>query len=1714
MRLQQMISPQRQRGQSYSVIVLILTAALCGVVLSGNPTVICADFKPGLNVTCPAGSALHHVKINCRADGYFSLQSGCTNYGIASITSARATTRVSETIKKDKDLTLNCPGQSYIRGFTTSDKTIEVLCEESPGLKGLVSSWSQRQPSTGVLFTVANMKDIALRRYKGDSTIIFVASFQGTCWDKSFSETSCPNRACDPVQVPDLASYTGSCNSSASYYYGDICTLTGCPVGHQLSTNETTEMRCGPTLAFPNNETSCQVCPIGYFTNDTGPSCYACVDSYQDQVGQTECKPCLPGTYSEFGASQELCPAGSFCNETNCHNRLCPKGFFQPEKGQTQCLPCAPGTFADELGSRACLECDSGSYASANGTQLCTLASFGHFVPEKGATQELPCEPGTYAGRRGLSECQPCNATTVQPESGAASCRPCKENHFREQADTESLCPVDMWCNDCQAIPCTQSADDFECLCSSASRCSRIVVANMAQTSKPQESVLATAFGVLGGSLPTVFDLTPDRALVLALEPVDTDFVLESGVSASIKGEVVFCSDQDFELVSPTFQVLLYNSSLGRDALHADYSQGQEGLCVHIRFSASPIVGYRKLHRIVFVWQDPQGLAAVRRFNMLPTSNVTAILKSLRNVVIDPLVAFRATTSIIVFDSCPTERLLRTCESQLADGSDDAQACAESLLTNQIDDDDDVGWYYDSPWGKVGNDTEWVSFRKATLQQEFMAYNTSIRIEDRQGRNVPFRLTSNDQVWVPINASHLPYTVHQVALNVSGEALACHYLLRTQHGNDVLDINPAVLDLSSLSTTNSMTGRTVTSLLPSGAFEELKVRGSSNQPQDLSFGLVFPEGYGLRTVGPGRFHFDLTFSKTADIDVPVIVNASTSIAFYVSTRSNGEQALSLQLSVSAFSSNSLMVVGETQDVLTEADMLITNLWVLVRLPFANFDDVARPSRSFLRQSSTSLLYVTGASYPTAAELVDIAPPTVTGLWCNGQLSLSTAKGNNKALFPWDWLVSNVTDNSGRIASIVLSVVNGQQQQEVASLRNPIWWAPFHKDWQQVQVAVTDAAHLTTFCSFQLRVEDHEPPQITCQPVVVPLPHIVNVSLASPTDVWQAFHIRDNVDDPRILNKQWNLTAGQLTTGTHFVNMTVADQQGNVQGCTAQITIVDDMPPRGAGGASCDQYLTKTNWFGTSVNFEPPLIEDNDPFNVSILPWPNQKQSGDKFASGKHSIYYNVSDSRNTITCTTHVRVSAPWGAIGVATVLLLVVTGAYVFRKVMRSHLEVVEFTDEECKLLDGNKDPDVRVSRSYISYGSQAVVRPAILFHKGQKIRVAAKLQITSQASSITPASVEQPASHEDSGTIQSDEASPQTKITTEPPKSTETLVMEQEDTDDDDDQAPLLGGTPRPTFSGTWGRFLHKLTQIKEFFRRRAKAYPELDMNKLQGFPQFLQDEIRLLRIIYTNCGSRCPPGIIRLRGVAPSLKAGIYDLLEDRPSTLLKRAFSERPSLQSETQHIFLSIAHGVLQGLEYVHQSNIVHRDIAMRNILLDFAFRPYLTDFGLSAELSHANDIQIINRPFDFHLVGPEEWDPVFMDEGFPQFGLKSDIWAVGVFMVELWRTKEKEVKGVWPSYVQFDATEPKWNSKHCYPNYIRADDLNRPEIPHEMPRRVAKIVTKCWAAKIQQRPSAQEVRQQLEAAADFLELPLTLPEGLLPQPDNMFFISSDAEESL
>ena len=116
----------------------------------------------------------------------------------------------------------------------------------------------------------------------------------------------------------------------------------------------------------------------------------------------------------------------------------------------------------------------------------------------------------------------------------------------------------------------------------------------------------------------------------------------------------------------------------------------------------------------------------------------------------------------------------------------------------------------------------------------------------------------------------------------------------------------------------------------------------------------------------------------------------------------------------------------------------------------------------------------------------------------------------------------------------------------------------------------------------------------------------------------------------------------------------------------------------------------------------------------------------------------------------------------------------------------------------------------------------------------------------------------------------------------------------------------------------------------------------------------------------------------------------LLEGNLSDIAKIKYGEH-GIKDEV--LLASIMYQVVEGLAYLHSHNQIHRDLKAQNILIHENGQIIISDFGVSDYI----------KPGDkkFEFVGSPCWmapEVILQQSG---YGVKADIWALGITVLEL-----------------------------------------------------------------------------------------------------------------
>lgn len=166
--------------------------------------------------------------------------------------------------------------------------------------------------------------------------------------------------------------------------------------------------------------------------------------------------------------------------------------------------------------------------------------------------------------------------------------------------------------------------------------------------------------------------------------------------------------------------------------------------------------------------------------------------------------------------------------------------------------------------------------------------------------------------------------------------------------------------------------------------------------------------------------------------------------------------------------------------------------------------------------------------------------------------------------------------------------------------------------------------------------------------------------------------------------------------------------------------------------------------------------------------------------------------------------------------------------------------------------------------------------------------------------------------------------------------------------------------------------------------------------------------------------------------------------------------------------LTVAADVCRGLQYLANHQIIHRDVAARNVLLDAGLFCRIADFGMSLSIS-TTDKEYVRRYEQF----PVRWSAVeVLREG--KFSVASDVWAFGVLIHEIMSLGELPYKDLSLALVQEHVTQGGVMDRHHLVSPVIYNTLMLP----------------CWRQDVKARPTHQELLDTIMAlggSADLVE---------------------------
>eukprot|EP01117_Protostelium_nocturnum_P016988 TRINITY_DN6823_c0_g1_i1.p1 TRINITY_DN6823_c0_g1~~TRINITY_DN6823_c0_g1_i1.p1 ORF type:complete len:1316 (+),score=310.29 TRINITY_DN6823_c0_g1_i1:1-3948(+) len=149
-------------------------------------------------------------------------------------------------------------------------------------------------------------------------------------------------------------------------------------------------------------------------------------------------------------------------------------------------------------------------------------------------------------------------------------------------------------------------------------------------------------------------------------------------------------------------------------------------------------------------------------------------------------------------------------------------------------------------------------------------------------------------------------------------------------------------------------------------------------------------------------------------------------------------------------------------------------------------------------------------------------------------------------------------------------------------------------------------------------------------------------------------------------------------------------------------------------------------------------------------------------------------------------------------------------------------------------------------------------------------------------------------------------------------------------------------------------------------------------------------------------------------------------------------------------------GIAKGMLHLHCEGIVHRDLAVRNILLSGSNEPKVSDFGLSRKQESADASVTVS------LIGPLKYmSPEAIQK--KEYSRKSDVFSFGVVIWEI------------------VTVEDPWANKSMIDAAIGVTRGDRLVIPLNTQPILTSIMKKCWENLPEDRPTFENILNELQS---------------------------------
>ncbi|ODM93833.1 Vascular endothelial growth factor receptor 3 [Orchesella cincta] len=160
----------------------------------------------------------------------------------------------------------------------------------------------------------------------------------------------------------------------------------------------------------------------------------------------------------------------------------------------------------------------------------------------------------------------------------------------------------------------------------------------------------------------------------------------------------------------------------------------------------------------------------------------------------------------------------------------------------------------------------------------------------------------------------------------------------------------------------------------------------------------------------------------------------------------------------------------------------------------------------------------------------------------------------------------------------------------------------------------------------------------------------------------------------------------------------------------------------------------------------------------------------------------------------------------------------------------------------------------------------------------------------------------------------------------------------------------------------------------------------------------------------------------------------------------------------------IAGEIACGMDHLSSKNVIHGDLAARNVLITEDFHAKICDFGLAKQLlNYSVYVQKIECPLPLRWMALESLQDM-------EFSLASDKWSYGICLWEIFSLAELPYPGV------------QWN----FETYKMLQEGYRMEKPKFSNDSICRLMLQCWNSQPLERPSFKFLIDELKKEEDML----------------------------